>query len=274
MGQFYGMNIFLAETSATSGGLDSLLEPIGPIKKAQQLAARAFGAQRTYFVTNGTSTANKIVMQALVEAGRHRAGRPRLPQVAPLRAGACRRPRRSIWTPTRWIEYSMYGAVPLREIKKQLLAFAGRQARPGKVLLLTNCTFDGIVYDVERVMEECLAIKPDLVFLWDEAWFAFARFHPIYRGDRHGDGRQLREKLSGASSIAQEYADFQASFDADDESAWLETRLLPDPDRVRVRVYATQSTHKTLTVAASGLDDPHLRPGFQHEVPEASWRPT
>ena len=40
MGQFYGMNIFLAETSATSGGLDSLLEPTGPIKKAQQLASR------------------------------------------------------------------------------------------------------------------------------------------------------------------------------------------------------------------------------------------
>ena len=47
--------------------------------------------------------------------------------------------------------------------------------------MLTNCTFDGIVYDSQRVMEECLAIKPDLVFLWDEAWFAFARFHPIYR---------------------------------------------------------------------------------------------
>ncbi len=44
MGAFYGPNIFLAETSATSGGLDSLLEPHGPIKEAQQLAARAFGA--------------------------------------------------------------------------------------------------------------------------------------------------------------------------------------------------------------------------------------
>ena len=76
----------------------------------------------------------------------------------------------------------MYGAVPLREIKRQLLAFrrAGKLDRV-KMLLLTNCTFDGIVYDVGRVMEECLAIKPDLVFLWDEAWFAFASFHPIYR---------------------------------------------------------------------------------------------
>ena len=55
------------------------------------------------------------------------------------------------------------------------------------MLMLTNCTFDGIVYDVERVMEECLAIKPDLVFLWDEAWFAFARFHPdLPPAHRHG----------------------------------------------------------------------------------------
>ncbi len=56
MGAFYGPNIFLAETSATSGGLDSLLEPHGPIKEAQELASRAFGSKQTYFATNGTST--------------------------------------------------------------------------------------------------------------------------------------------------------------------------------------------------------------------------
>ena len=56
----------MAETSATSGGLDSLLDPVGPLKLAQEYAARAFGARRTYFATNGTSTANKIVVQALV----------------------------------------------------------------------------------------------------------------------------------------------------------------------------------------------------------------
>ena len=59
----------------------------------------------------------------------------------------------------------MYGAVPLREIKSKLLMLrrAGKLDRV-KMIALTNCTFDGIVYDVERVMEECLAIKPDLVF--------------------------------------------------------------------------------------------------------------
>ena len=47
--------------------------------------------------------------------------------------------------------------------------------------MLTNCTFDGQIYNVERVMEECLAIKPDLIFLWDEAWFGYARWSPFYR---------------------------------------------------------------------------------------------
>jgi arginine decarboxylase len=65
MADFYGLNLLLAETSATSGGLDSLLDPHGAIRDAQKLAARAFGAQKTYFVTNGTSTANKIVHQSI-----------------------------------------------------------------------------------------------------------------------------------------------------------------------------------------------------------------
>lgn len=66
-GEFYGRNMFLAETSSTTGGLDSLLQPTGPIKKAQEMARDAYGSLNTYFVTNGTSTANKIVMQSLVQ---------------------------------------------------------------------------------------------------------------------------------------------------------------------------------------------------------------
>src|SRR5690349_5286744 len=69
MGEFYGANLFLAESSATTGGLDSLLEPTGTIKVAQEKAARAFGGDRSFFVTNGTSTANKIVHQALLTPG-------------------------------------------------------------------------------------------------------------------------------------------------------------------------------------------------------------
>ena len=122
------------------------------------------------------------------------------------------------------------------------------------MISLTNCTFDGIVYDVERVMEECLAIKPDLVFLWDEAWFAFARFHPVYRNrTAMAAARTLRERLQD-KAYGERYEAYLAA-DAkhpptDDEL--LNRRLIPDPAKARVRVYATQSTHKTLTALRQG----------------------
>jgi arginine decarboxylase len=150
----------------------------------------------------------------------------------------------------------MYGAVPLREIKRQLLALrqAGKLDRV-RMLLLTNCTFDGVVYDVQRVMQECLAIKPDLVFLWDEAWFAFARFHPIYRPrTAMRAARTLAERLRLPDYRADHDA-FAAEVGPIDAAAaedLLDRRLLPDPARARVRVYATQSTHKTLTSLRQG----------------------
>jgi Orn/Lys/Arg decarboxylase, major domain len=53
MVDFYGLDIFLAETSATCGGLDSLLEPTGPLREAQQLAATTFGSRQTYLSPTG-----------------------------------------------------------------------------------------------------------------------------------------------------------------------------------------------------------------------------
>ena len=255
MVDFYGLEIFLAETSATCGGLDSLLEPTGPLREAQQLAAKTFGSRQTYFVTNGTSTANKIVVQAIVQPGDivlvdrncHQSHHYGL-----MLAGAM----------VTYLEayplnqYSMYGAVPLTEIKRQLLALrrAGKLDRV-KMLLLTNCTFDGIVYDVGRVMEECLAIKPDLIFLWDEAWFAFARFHPVSRPrTAMRAARTLAEQLRLPES-RQRYdaqAEELGAIDAADDEVLLERRLTPDPARARVRVYSTQSTHKTLTSLRQG----------------------
>ena len=251
MGAFYGPNIFLAETSATSGGLDSLLEPHGPIKEAQELASRAFGSKQTFFATNGTSTCNKIVVQALVRPGdivlvdrdchkSHHYGM--------VLAGA-----QVVYLDSYPLDqYSMYGAVPLKEIKHQLLELkaAGKLDRV-RMLLLTNCTFDGLVYNVERVMEECLAIKPDLVFLWDEAWFAFARFSPTYRQrTAMSVASNLREKFRKDSHKEAYEAQQKKLKDADTETL-LNTRLIPPPN-ARVRAYATQSTHKTLTSLRQG----------------------
>lgn len=245
-GDFYGRNMFLAETSSTIGGLDSLLQPTGPLKKAQEMAAVAYGAQRTFFVTNGTSTANKIVLQALVEPGDlvlidrdcHKSHHYGL-----VLSGAF-----PVYLDSYPIEkYSIYGAVPLEQItqKLQVLKNAGRLGKV-KMLLLTNCTFDGMVYNVQRVMEAVLAIKPDMIFLWDEAWFAFAGFTYTYK-QRTGmfSANKLHVKYQ-SEEYRKEYQTHIKGLKEGQESS------LPDPDKVRIRVYATQSTHKTLSSFRQG----------------------
>ena len=123
----------------------------------------------------------------------------------------------------------MYGAVPLEEIKHRLL----RYKRAGlldkvKMLLLTNCTFDGIAYNVERVMQECLAIKPDLIFLWDEAWFAFAGFHPTYRKRTAMFCAKHLETRYESEAYRQSYAAYQKTLKKleakDDDELWIKTR--------------------------------------------------
>jgi len=253
MGEFYGLNLFLAESSATTGGLDSLLEPTGNIKIAQDKAARAFGADHVFFVTNGTSTSNKMVEQALLAPGdimlvdrnchkSHHYGAV-LAGALPLYVEAYP-----------LTQYSMYGAVPLHTIKKALLDLkAEGKLDRARLLVLTNCTFDGHIYNVERVMEECLAIKPDLIFLWDEAWFGFARWSPFYRRrTAMGAAANLEAKL--------ENPDYRRAFKEQEKrlganpstKTLLDTRLLADPDKARLRVYQTNSTHKSMSALRQG----------------------
>ena len=274
MGEFYGINLFLAESSATTGGLDSLLEPTGNIKKAQDLAARAFGADRVFFVTNGTSTSNKMVVQALVAPGDivivdrncHKShhyglvltgGQPLYVEAFPL------------------AQYSMYGAVPLQAIKTALLDLRD-EGRLDKVRMLdlTNCTFDGHMYNTRRVMEECLAIKPDLIFLWDEAWSGFARWSPFLRA-RTGMGAaaDIEAWLADPASV-EAYEKQQKALGAKPtREQLLKTRLIPDPRKVRLRVYQTNSTHKSMSAIRQGsmvlvkdVDYPKVESQFHEAV--------
>jgi arginine decarboxylase len=255
MGRFYGLNLFLAESSATTGGLDSLLEPTGNIKKAQEMAARAFGADHVFFVTNGTSTSNKMVEQALLGPGdimlvdrnchkSHHYGAV-LSGALPLYVEAYP-----------LTQFSMYGAVPLRTIKKALLDLkAEGKLDRARMLVLTNCTFDGQVYNVERVMEECLAIKPDLIFLWDEAWFGFARWSPFYRRRTAMGAAAILEKKFNDPVYRAAYAEQVKKLGADlnpKDETLLKTRLLVNPDKVRLRVYQTNSTHKSMSALRQG----------------------
>ena len=272
MGEFYGANLFLAESSATTGGLDSLLEPTGNIKVAQDKAARALGGDRTFFVTNGTSTANKIVHQALLVPGdivlidrdchkSHHYGLV-LAGAQPLYIDAFPLP-----------QYSMYGSLAIKPIKQALLRLkAEGKLDRAKLLVLTNCTFDGHVANVKRTMLECLAIKPDLIFLWDEAWFGFARFSFfLRRRTAMGAAAAIREMMRDPE-YRKRYEKFKAEVGEIDPGnpSLLDKELLPDPDKVRVRVYESDSVHKSMSALRQGSiivvadqDFPKVEPSFK-----------
>ncbi len=255
MVEFYGVNIFLAETSSTTGGLDSLLDPRGPIRDACVRAAECFGSDQTFFSTNGTSTSNKVIVQSLVRPGDivlvdrncHTSHHHAFVQTGalPLYLDAYRVDKHMI-----------YGAVPLAAMKRALLELKqnGKIDRV-KLVILTNCTFDGVVYHPLNVMKELLAIKPDLAFLWDEAWYAFATFASLPRHRTAMYAARTLESQLRSPEYRNEYQNWlreTADLDPNDIEQWVDRPLMADPDLARVRVYSSQSTHKSLSALRQG----------------------
>jgi arginine decarboxylase len=258
--EFYGDNTFLGETSSTQGGMDSLLDPKGAIKQAHHKIAETFGSMESYLVTNGTSTSNKIVMQTtlrpgdivIISADCHKS----IPYSVML-TGAL--PIFLETYPLR--QHDLYGAVTLERIKEVMLDLRekGRLHRL-RHITLTNSTFDGLIYNTERFMLDILALKEDIIFHWDEAWYAFSHFNPIYSGRTAMTVTSKLEKRFKSDSYRRFYKNWKERFEADRDQTekpdhaqhWIRRDLYPDPDKVCLRVYATQSTHKTLTSFRQG----------------------
>ena len=150
----------------------------------------------------------------------------------------------------------MYGAVPLKTIKKALLDLkAEGKLDRARMLVLTNCTFDGHIYNVERVMEECLAIKPDSSSSGMKRGLALRSWSPFYR---------RRTAMGAAAMLEKKFKDpaYRAAYKAAGQKVGrksrperhklLETRLLANPDKVHLRVYQTNSTHKSMSCLRQG----------------------
>ena len=246
-GSFYGDRMFISETSSTLGGLDSLLNPSGSLRKAQDLAAKAFGAEKCLYVTNGTSTANKIVLQGLTGPGdivifggdSHKSH-----YYGAILSGA----DVVVVDTYKLDKYSLSGAVYIDSIVEEMnkLLDLGLLNRL-KALVITNITFDGIAYNLEKLFTRCLSIKPDLIFIVDEAWFAYGYFTPLTRRRTAMHvARNLEEKFKSPDYL-EEYNQWKKGHVASQNPDAQDPSLLVNPHSVKIRVYSTQSTHKTLT---------------------------
>jgi arginine decarboxylase len=171
--EFMGEHVFDADLSVSVPMLDSLMDPKGVIAEAQHMAAQAFGARRTFFATNGTSTANKVIFQTLLAPGEkllldrncHKS----------VHHGVVLSGAHPIYLDSALNrKYGLYGPVP----KKTVLA-AIRRHPDAEALILTSCTYDGLRYDLKPIIEAAHARNIKVII--DEAWYGFARFHPEFR---------------------------------------------------------------------------------------------
>ena len=171
--EFMGDHVFDSDLSVSVPMLDSLMEPHGVIAEAQAMAAKAFGARRTFFATNGTSTANKVIFQTLLAPGEkllldrncHKS----------VHHGVVLSGAHPIYLDSALNrKYGLYGPVPKKTILKEIKKHPDAQA-----LILTSCTYDGLRYDLEPIVEAAHA--KGIKVIVDEAWYGFARFHPEFR---------------------------------------------------------------------------------------------
>ncbi|MBP7915559.1 MAG: aminotransferase class I/II-fold pyridoxal phosphate-dependent enzyme [Vitreoscilla sp.] len=170
---FVGEQMLRADLSVSVPMLDSLLHPTGVIAESQKLAAKAFGAKKTYFATNGTSTANKVIFQTLLAPGDkllldrncHKSVHHGV-----ILSGAM--PVYLDSSVNR--QYGIFGPVPKATVQ------AAIEAHPdAKVLILTSCTYDGLRYDLKPII--AMAHAAGIKVIIDEAWYGHARFHPELR---------------------------------------------------------------------------------------------
>jgi arginine decarboxylase len=184
--KFFGENLMRSDLGISTAPLGSWLDHLGPPGESERNAARIFGADWTFYVLSGSSASNQIVGHGviaqddivLVDANCHKS----ICQALTV-TGA----RPVYFKPTR-NGYGMIGLVPIKRFSPENVQAlidrspfsAGAPSKQPTYAVVTNSTYDGLCYDVNRVVEELAKSVPRVHF--DEAWFANAKFHPIYQG--------------------------------------------------------------------------------------------
>ncbi len=184
--RFFGENLLRADLGISTAPLGSWLDHIGPPGDSERNAARIFGADWTFYVLGGSSTSNQIVGHGVIgnddivlaDANCHKS-------IAHVLTVTGARP--VYFKPTR-NGYGMIGLVPLWRFKpesvQELIAkspfSAEAHSQKPTYAVVTNSTYDGLCYDVNKVVNELKQSVPRVHF--DEAWYAYAKFHELYEG--------------------------------------------------------------------------------------------
>jgi arginine/lysine/ornithine decarboxylase len=215
--RIFGAELLQHDLTYTGDWFDTPVVPKLCVEQSRRITAEAFGADYSCYLTTGTTTANWIAVFALAGEGEpvlvdrlcHQS--IHLALLKSKCAATYGRIRRRD-------EHSGRAALDVEAFVAEYRA-SHDAGRPYKLVVLNGCSYEGVMYDVRRIMDACLRIHDDVTFLVDEAWFAFAHFHPAYR--RYTAMHAARQLSRG-------------------------------PGAARFAVVATQSAHKSLSCLRQG----------------------
>jgi arginine decarboxylase len=197
--QFFGENMLRADVCNAVDELGQLLDHTGPVAASERNAARIFNSDHLFFVTNGTSTSNKIVWHStvapddivVVDRNCHKSILHSIMMTGAVPV---------FLTPTR-NHYGIIGPIPKSEFEPESIQrkidanpFIKDKTKKPRILTITQSTYDGVVYNVE-MLKDMLDGRIDTLH-FDEAWLPHAAFHDFYK-DMHAIGKdQPRAKES------------------------------------------------------------------------------
>lgn len=184
---FYGENLFRTDMGIERAELGSLLDHTGYFRDAEEYAAKVFGSDRTYSVLGGTSGSNRTIMQACIKDNdiviADRNCHKSIEQGLILGGGLP-----VYMTPTR-NRYGIIGPILPEQMEENtikdkiknnpLIKSRGKENDKGVYTVVTNCTYDGVTYNAEKV-EKLLEKSSDIIH-FDEAWYGYARFNDVYK---------------------------------------------------------------------------------------------
>lgn len=192
--QFFGENMLRADVCNAVDELGQLLDHTGPVALSERNAARIFNADHCFFVTNGTSTSNKMVWHHTVAPGDvvvvdRNCHKSILHSI--IMTGAV-----PVFLPPTRNHFGIIGPIPRSEFtpeairrkieRNPLLAGVDAAKVKPRILTLTQSTYDGVLYNTETIKQQLDGYIDTLHF--DEAWLPHAAFHEFY-GTYHAMGR-------------------------------------------------------------------------------------
>lgn len=182
---FFGENLFRTDIGIERVAVGSLLDHTGAFGECEKNAARIFGADQSYSVVVGTSGSNRTIMQAcmtdddvvVIDRNCHKS----------IEQGLILTGAKPVYMIPSRNRYGIIGPIYPKEMTPDAIKFkiAANPLTKGKVKqkpaysVVTNCTYDGVCYNARKV-QDLLDGSLDRIH-FDEAWYGYARFNPLYR---------------------------------------------------------------------------------------------